>query len=150
MNKYYTIIIIALLVITTSVASFMYNKKEYFYSSDYYPKNIQYTSKNPNILSHGNIQKTLMQDGEYLYDYSYNLPNPFSDFQSVKAGVLFNEKIPKKKYYVLLGDTKESLQKIGELKRRGDGNHVFTIKTKKDYKVSCISIDDDIINCVNL
>ncbi len=120
--------------------------KEKFYSEDYYPKNTNFTSEDPMVLSNGTVQKTKMQDGEYLYEYFYNLPNSFSEFQVVRPGVLFNEKLSNRKYSVLAGQTKESLQMIGELSRRGDGYHILSIKTKEDYKVTAIKLDDKIIH----
>ncbi len=139
-----TITLIAVILIL------LYMSKEAFYSSDYYPKNINYTSKDPTILSNGTVQKTLMQDGEYLYEYFYNLPNSFSEFQVVQPGVLFNEKLPKRKYTVLAGESKDSLKEIGELTRRGDGYHLLTVKTKENYKSTAIKLDDKIIHYLDL
>jgi hypothetical protein len=125
-------------------------KERFVLSKDYYPKNINYTSEDPTILSNGTVQKTLLQDGDYLYEYFYNLPNPFSEFQVVASGVSFNNKTEKRDYQVFVGDTRESLKHIGKLTRRGDGYYVFTVKTKEDYKVSCVSLDDKVIHCLNL
>lgn len=136
-------IIIALVIV---ILILIYTGKESFYSSDYYPKNINYTSEDLTVLSNGTVQKTKMQDGEYLYEYFYNLPNSFSEFQVVRPGVLFNEKLPKRKYTVLAGESRDSLKEIGQLNRRGDGYHVFSIKTKEDYKITAIKLDDNTIH----
>lgn len=124
--------------------------KEGFYSSDYYPKNIYFTGEDPNVISHGTVRKTKLEDGEILYEYFYNLPNAFSEFQIVRPGVLFNEKLPIGTYSVFAGQTKESLQKIGTLSRRGDGYHIFSIKTKEDYKVTAIQLEDKVLHYLDL
>jgi hypothetical protein len=137
------VIILALLAMTIF-------KTEKFFSDDYYPKNINATFDTAQMLSNGTIQKTLMKDGEYLYDYFYNLPTPTSEFHIVRPGTSFNQKIPKRNYEVFAGDSKDSTKKIGELSRRGDGYFVFTAKTKENYKTSCIVLDGNVIHCVNL
>lgn len=148
MNKALTIgLVLGALVL---FALFFSQNKEKFYSDDYFPRNINFTSDDPNVLSNGTVQKTKLQDGDYLYDYFYNLPNAFSDFQVVRPGVLFNEKLNKRTYSVFLGKTKDTLEKVGNLTRRGDGYHVFTLKTKEDYKVSVIKLDDKVIHYLNL
>jgi hypothetical protein len=119
-------------------------------SEDLYPKNVNYVSEHTTLLSNGTVQKTLLQDKTYMYEYFYNLPNPFSEFQIVRPGVAFNNKIDKMEYRVFAGKSKDSMEYVGKLTRRGDGYHVLSIKTKEDYKVSCILLDDKLINCVDL
>lgn len=148
---WYGLSVVSLCVIFATVFYLEVTKKEAFIASeDYYPKNINYTSEDPTILSNGTVQKTALQDGDYLYEYFYNLPNPFSEFQVVRPGVSFNNITPKRDYHIFAGDTRESLQHIGELSRRGDGYYIFRKKTKENYKVSCITLDDKVIHCLDL
>lgn len=143
--------IFATLVVLAAISAFVYYQStEKFYSVDYYPKNVNYVSGDPTILSNGTVQKTLLDDGDYLYEYFYNLPNSFSEFHVVRPGVLFNEKLPKRTYSVLAGESKESLKKIGELTRRGDGYHIFSLKTKENYKSTAVALDDKAIHYLDL
>lgn len=139
--------IIAIIQICIILALILAMKTEKFFSDDYYPKNAFDTTQ---IISNGTVQKTLMKDGEYLYDYFYNLPNPSSELHIVRPGTSFNQKMPIRKYEVFAGESKDSTKKIGELSRRGDGYFVFNIKTKENYKTSCILLDGNILQCVNL
>lgn len=145
-------IIAVILALVAVVAWFLLSsKKETFYTTEQlFPTNTFYLSEYPTIMSNGTVQKTLLTTGEYLYEYFYNLPVTYSAFQMVRPGVAFNEKLPDEEYKVYAGQTKDKMEHIGSLKRRNDGYHLLTVVSKQDYKVTCITLQDKAIHCIEI
>mgnify|MGYP006893250109 CR=1 FL=1 len=142
--------VISLLVIVSGHLS----KKEQFdpkYETDRktFVDNYIYTPENPNVMSNGTIQKYKI-DGEYVYEFVYNLPDAVATLQVVDLNKSFNADMPKNKYTVFAGISDTQMEHIGELTRRGDGNHVLYIKSNKDYKKACIVLGNDVIQCTDI
>ena len=138
---------ISLLIIMSGCCS----KKEHFdpqYKTERktFVDNSMYISEDPTAMSNGTIQKYKVE-GEYRYEFMYNLPNAFASFQVVDLNKSFNADIPKNKYVVFAGTSKDDMEHVGELSRRGDGYHTLFVKSIKDYKRACVILGNDVVHC---
>lgn len=108
--------------------------------------NVVYNSTHEEVLSNGVIQKYKIK-GLYRYEFLYNLPDASASFQVVDLNKAFNAAIPKNKYKVFAGKTKDDMEYIGDLERRGDGYHVLFVESDKEYRKACIVYKDDVVQC---
>ena len=150
----HSILIISLVFVVVSVVLLLVDKKETFdpqYKTERktFIDNTLYTSKDPNVLSHGTVQKYKIGD-IYKYEFMYNLPIANAPFQVVDLDKSFNPPTLENKYKVFAGTSKDDMTHVGELTRRGDGYHILVIETDKNYTRTCLSIGDDIIQCSDI
>jgi hypothetical protein len=97
----------------------------------------------------GDVQK-YKRKGAYTYIYNYNLPITNPPFQVVNTSVSFNEPAKQQEYKVYIGHTKDKLAYIGNLSRFQDGFHKFTYRSDVNYHYTCVTLGEDVIDCVAL
>jgi hypothetical protein len=102
-----------------------------------YIKTSQADIKN-NILSTGVFQKYKIGNS-FIYNVYFNLPSVDSAFQTYDLNNRFNVTKPPVNYTVFMGKDKT---RVGELIRRGDGNHVLEFKSAEDYEEASVFLGD--------
>jgi hypothetical protein len=116
---------------------------------DTYVESVDTNIQDPSVLSHGTVQK-YNNDGKFVYEFFFNLPDTSSAFQTTDLNKPFNTQTGDDKYSVYMGFDKKKTEMVGDLQRRSDGVHYFTLTSVKDYKFACVTLGKTLVDCVKL